>query len=178
MDPNLFHLDWDRVAEAMAAIVLLALFLERALSLVFEHRYYIETIEKGSRDYKAQIAYLLALAVCAHWKIDVISLVVLRETHSWFGVAITAGIIAGGSKGSLKLFQDVLDIKSKAVRRAEEKTEEEEKNPKSPSPETNGAPPNGHSPAPAGQVVNNQQAPDPLIKPAKKNVDGTRLVKK
>jgi hypothetical protein len=34
VDPNLFHLDWDRVWEVVAAVAVL---LERALSVVFEH---------------------------------------------------------------------------------------------------------------------------------------------
>ena len=38
MDPNLFHLDWDRTVEALAGIVVLAFLMERSLSLFFENR--------------------------------------------------------------------------------------------------------------------------------------------
>jgi hypothetical protein len=31
MDPNLFHLDWERLAEVLAAVVVMAFLIERAL---------------------------------------------------------------------------------------------------------------------------------------------------
>ncbi len=37
MDPNLFHIDWDRLFEVLLAIIVLAFFLERAPALLFEH---------------------------------------------------------------------------------------------------------------------------------------------
>lgn len=38
MDPNLFHLDWERTFEVLAAVVVLSLITERALSILFESR--------------------------------------------------------------------------------------------------------------------------------------------
>jgi hypothetical protein len=116
MDPNLFHLDWERIGEVMAAIVVLAFMLERALSLLFEHRFFVNNLdEKG---FKEPIALGLAFVVCRYWQFDAISVVILRETVTWHGELITAAVIAGGSKGAVKLFHDVLGVRSEA---AEEK---------------------------------------------------------
>ena len=38
----------------------------------------------------------------------------VHEDVTWQGMLITAGIIAGGSKASVKLFKDWLDISSSA----------------------------------------------------------------
>ena len=46
MDPNLFHLDWERTLEALVAIIVLAFFVERACALVFESRWYIRIFEE------------------------------------------------------------------------------------------------------------------------------------
>lgn len=45
MDPNLFHLDWERTFEALVAIMVLAFFVERACALLFESRWYIRLFE-------------------------------------------------------------------------------------------------------------------------------------
>ena len=44
MDPNLFHLDWERVGEVLTAIVVLSFVLERALAVPFESRLLINKI--------------------------------------------------------------------------------------------------------------------------------------
>ncbi len=49
-DPNLFRLDWERTIEVLAAIVLLSMLLERALSLVFESRLYIDLCSRRRRN--------------------------------------------------------------------------------------------------------------------------------
>ena len=46
MDPNLFHLDWERVSEVLVAIVILAFLLERALAVLFESRFFISMNNK------------------------------------------------------------------------------------------------------------------------------------
>lgn len=48
MDPNLFHLDWERVGEVLATIVVLAFLLERALAVLFESRFFIKRFETTS----------------------------------------------------------------------------------------------------------------------------------
>jgi hypothetical protein len=117
MDPNLFHLDWERLFEVLATIVVLAFVLERGLAIVFEHRLYIDHLQ--GKGFKEVIALALALFVCWNWKFDALSMILLREQTTFLGVLITAGVIAGGSKGAVKLFRDLLDWKSSHYRRAE-----------------------------------------------------------
>ena len=112
MDPNLFHLDWERLAEVLMAIIVFAFFVERALSLVFENRVYIKYFnEKGL---KAPIAFLLALVICRALHFDALSMIVLTAKTSLLGEVVTAAVIAGGSKASIKLFHDLMKVKSDA----------------------------------------------------------------
>lgn len=115
MDPNLFHLDWDRLAEVLATIIVLAFILERALALLFESRGFVGS-QLDLHGGKEIIAFIVAAAVCIYWKFDSISMIVLRDHATIWGDLITGGIIAGGRRASIKLFQDVLNIKSSAVR--------------------------------------------------------------
>jgi len=112
MDPNLFHLDWERTFEVVAAVVVLSLLVERALAPLFEHRAFIRRFDK--RGVKEPLAFLVALAVCLYWEFDAVSMVILRPKVSLAGEVLTAAIVAGGSKGSVKLFRDVLGFKSTA----------------------------------------------------------------
>jgi hypothetical protein len=119
MDPNLFHLNWDRTFEALATIVVLAIVLERALAPVFENRRLVEGLSGSGL--KEVIAFALAFALCWRWHFDAVSIIVLAEQTSHFGEAITAAAIAGGSKGAIKLFRDVLGFKSTAYKEYEER---------------------------------------------------------
>lgn len=110
IDPNAFHLDWERLIEVLAAIVVLAFVLERALSIIFEHRLYIDHA-KG-RGLKEFIAFGLALLVCWQWDFDAMSMIILKDQTTLIGELITAGVIAGGSKGSVKLFRDIMGFRS------------------------------------------------------------------
>ena len=112
MDPNLFHLDWERVGEVLAAIVVLSFFLERALAILFESRFFIKRFEGAGL--KEWIAAAVCIAVCIIWKFEAISMVVLTDRTTVFGEILTGGIIAGGSKASVKLFHDVWDVRSSA----------------------------------------------------------------
>lgn len=114
MDPSLFRIDWEVLAEAMAAIIVLSFFVERALSLVFEHRLYIEHLdEKGLKE---PIAFGLSYAVVAGWQFDAMAVILKADETSWWGYLVTAAIVAGGSKASIKLFHDLLDVKSRSLR--------------------------------------------------------------
>ena len=111
VDPNLFHLDWDRLAEVMAAIVVLAFILERALALVFETKAFKTAL--GGRGFRPWIALLVAFGICKFWHIDAISILLVADETHFLGELVTAGTIAGGSKGAMKLMQDVLGVKPK-----------------------------------------------------------------
>lgn len=118
MDPNLFHLDWARTIEVLAAVVVLSFILERALSMLFEWRHFVNKFDK--KGFKEPIAYIVALIVCIYWDFDAVSMIILSESTSLLGEAVTAGIIAGGSKGAVKLFHEVLKMQSTALREAKQ----------------------------------------------------------
>lgn len=117
MDPNLFHLDWERLVEVLIAIMVVSVVLERALSIIFEHRLYVKYIDQ--KGFKEVISFIIALIVCIGWNFDAISMILTSDETKVAGEIITAGIIAGGSKGSVKLFREILNIKSTALREAE-----------------------------------------------------------
>jgi hypothetical protein len=117
MDPNLFHLDWERTFEVLAAIVVLAFLLERALAPLFENRWWLDRIDPKVS--KELIAFVLALVVCLRWQFDAVSMIVLAGKTSPLGEVVTAAVIAGGSKASIKLFRDILGFKSSAYREKE-----------------------------------------------------------
>jgi hypothetical protein len=114
MDPNLFQLDYGRLGEVLTAIVALAFFLERALAILFEHRVFATRF--GGSGLKAPIAFIVALGICRQWHFDAISMTILADQTNFFGYAITAAVIAGGSKASVKLFHDVFNTMSDAER--------------------------------------------------------------
>jgi hypothetical protein len=118
MDPNLFHLDWERTFEALATVVVLAIVLERALAPVFENRRLVAVFSETG--VKELAAFALAFALCWRWHFDAVSMIVLADHTSHFGEAITAATIAGGSKGSIKLFRDILGFKSTAYKEYQE----------------------------------------------------------
>lgn len=117
MDPNLFHIDWDRTLEVLVAIVVLSFFVERALALVFENRHFVAKF-KG-KGVKEIIAFAVAFLICWRWEFDAISMIILAEETSIPGEAITAGVIAGGSKASIALFHNVMGVKSAAIKAKE-----------------------------------------------------------
>lgn len=129
MDPNLFRIDWEKLAEVLAAVVVLSFVVERALAIVFEHRYFLAHFSK--LNIQEAIAFLVSFAICRHWDFDLVSVVLSAEKSSILGHVITAAVIAGGSKASIKLFQDVMGVKSSAL-------------------QAKGAQPAGVNPAPAG----------------------------
>jgi len=112
MDPNLFHLDWERVGEVLAAVVVLAFILERALAVLFEHRLFLKKFD--GKGVKEVIAAFAAIVVCVRWNFDAISMIVLTDRTTVLGELLTGMVIAGGSKASLKLFHDVFDVRSSA----------------------------------------------------------------
>ncbi len=124
MDPALFRIDWEVLAEVLATVTVLAFFIERALSLLFEHRLFVTKLsEKGLKE---PIALFVSFLVVRYWNFDAVGIFMHADKTSLWGYLITAAIIAGGSKASIKLFQDVMDAKS-GVLREKLKTAEAEK---------------------------------------------------
>lgn len=112
MDPNLFHLDWERLLEVLVTIVVLSFLTERALAVLFESRFFMGKLAEKS--YKELIAFAVCALVCVLWKFDALSMILLREQVTVFGAIITGAVVAGGSKASIKLFRDVMGFMSSA----------------------------------------------------------------
>lgn len=129
MDPNLFALNWDVVFEVLITIILLSFILERALATLFESRLFLnwekkkQSESKGS--FKPLIAFVLSAIGCVLWQFDALSIILLRDQMTILGAVITGGVVAGGSKGAIALFHDVLDIKSKSYREMKESDDSE-----------------------------------------------------
>jgi len=112
MDPNLFHLDWERMFEVLVTIVILSFLLERALAVFFETRVFINKVAEKS--IKEILAVAAGALVCIIWEFDAFSMILLQEKVTIFGEVLTGSVIAGGSKASIKLFRDVLKFMSSA----------------------------------------------------------------
>lgn len=125
MDPSAFRIDWEVLTEVLISIVVLAFFIERALSLAFEHRWFVKKLSKSGL--KEPIAFLVSLAIVRYWNFDALGIVFHADVTTWWGHLVTAAIVAGGSKASVKLFQDILLVKSHAARDAETKSLERKK---------------------------------------------------
>ena len=55
MGPDFFHIDYEMLFEILITIVILSLFIERALSILFESRFFINKTETGKILLKMQI---------------------------------------------------------------------------------------------------------------------------
>ena len=118
MDPLMFGVKGDVVAEVLGMVVLLSLFIERALSPVFEWRVILDKMQgKGGKE---PIALLVSFLVVHQYQFDAMAILFSQEKNSWVGYLITAAVVAGGSKGSIKLFRDFFNWKSNAQREYEE----------------------------------------------------------
>jgi hypothetical protein len=120
MDPNLFHIDYERLFEVLVAIVVVSMFVERSLSILFESRPFIEKFKNGAT--REIISFIVSVAVCIVWEFDAITiLLVSNDTMTLPGMVVTGAIVAGGSKGSVKLFKDVLGFMSSAEKERQAK---------------------------------------------------------
>lgn len=124
MDPLMFGMNSDVVLEVLGTIVLLSLLIERFLSPFFEWRHILTKIK--NKGYKEPIAFAVSFVVIYAYQFDALAIIFSEEKNSIMGYLITAGIIAGGSKGSIKLFRDFLGWKSVAQKDHEKSKEGEE----------------------------------------------------
>src|SRR6266436_2775974 len=83
MDPNLFHLDWEQLGEVLATIVVVAFIVERALSLMFENKIYVQKL--GDKPVKEIIAFAGALIVCWRWQLDGLSVILHGNKITFLG---------------------------------------------------------------------------------------------
>ena len=106
------QIDWERTFDALVLIIVLAFLVERALAVLFENRIYIEYFDRDGL--KELIALTVSIGICVYWRFDAISMIVQHPETVMPGNFITGAVIAGGSKASIKLFHDLLNIRSKA----------------------------------------------------------------
>lgn len=101
-----------------AVVVIFALFLERAVAALFEWTWWKRLREKVPGT-GTPVVYLIALAICNHTKFDALLLIRNPDNEAFdafsIGTLVTAGVIAGGSKGAILLFQDILGFGEKAL---------------------------------------------------------------
>jgi len=111
MAGTIFDQAWvQAVAGAFGLIVVLAMVLERALSVVFEWGAWDKWLQ--DKKLRAPIALVVSYIICATIKFDVL-LILAKGNPADFSLAgvgtfLTAATIAGGSKGAITLFQQVL----------------------------------------------------------------------
>ena len=111
MSVDVFDQTWaTAVGASLGLIVVLAMILERALSVVFEWGVWDVWLAKTRL--RAPITFLTAYVICSSLKFDILLVIAKKDpvTFSIFGVGtfLTAATIAGGSKGAITLFQEVL----------------------------------------------------------------------
>ncbi|MCF6360059.1 MAG: hypothetical protein L3J29_04775 [Cyclobacteriaceae bacterium] len=128
------------IISAIFKVAIISILIERALSVLFESRLFIdktnEKIETNvdkradgvlevtetivppkGRGMKEGIALAVSIGVACYYQLDIIKDIYGSPNHyKWIGYVITGGIIAGGTKGSVKLFRDVFNIMSTAQR--------------------------------------------------------------
>jgi hypothetical protein len=111
MEEARYSLNYEVVADVLSTIVVLSLFIERALALLFQHRLFLDKLDK--KGLKEPIAFIVSLLVVKQWGFDAMAAIIDGAQASWWGYALTAGIVAGGSKGAVALFQDYLGWSSR-----------------------------------------------------------------
>lgn len=108
--------NWDLVTQALIKVVILSFLVERALAVVFE----MERLEPALKrnDLKPAIAIIVSVLACFALQIDAVSplgtegaLLDKQSGIEWLGFLLTGMVVAGGSAGAVKLFQDVLGFK-------------------------------------------------------------------
>jgi hypothetical protein len=92
-------------------LIVISIFIERALALLFESKIYIEYVKKINL--KEIIALGAGVIFCFIYDFDVFSLILNQNSvGNYFGYFVTGTLIAGGSKVSIKIFRDIFKIMS------------------------------------------------------------------
>jgi hypothetical protein len=123
MDPLQFAMHSDIVGEVLGTIVILSLIVERALAPFFEWNKFLQFHETKNGS-KEPIAIVVSIALVWIYGFDALAIIFSEENSSWYGYILTGSIIAGGSKGSVKLFREWLGWKSEARKAYENKKQD------------------------------------------------------
>lgn len=107
---------WNLLTEALIKVVILAFLIERALVVIFEMEKFEPTLK--DKDLKGPIAILVSIAACAVLQIDAFGPLGGKDgpigsggAFHWISYFLTGLVVAGGSAGAVKLFQDVLGFR-------------------------------------------------------------------
>jgi hypothetical protein len=93
--------NWEAIIGVLSQVCLIAVFQERALALIFEHR----SLADKLKGWKELIAFAVSFAICRTWDIDVIGAILGHPHEHRLGVILSALAIAGGSKLPMILIQ-------------------------------------------------------------------------
>ena len=141
METDLFQFSLEKAGVVLAALVFLSLIVERALALLFESRPFIDLTEDGKvlvemkgidretqpdlyaryihrkkrKGLKELISFVVSVTVCWLIHFDAVSIVFTHIGSTTIpGYILSGAVVAGGSKGMMKLFRDWLQISSLA----------------------------------------------------------------
>ena len=124
MDPNYVFLDIERLFEVLLMIVVFSFFIERALAVIFESRWFIKMYDANEKrkGLKELIALIVSIAVCIFWKLDAFSIIMVSHSEMQIsGYILTGAVVAGGSKASIGLFRGMMGFMSHAEEEREDK---------------------------------------------------------
>jgi hypothetical protein len=107
LNPLYFEIDWAQLGEALGALLFLSFAVERALSVLFESRLYDRLHGLGA---KSLVAAAVSFVICWSAHFDVIGIAFHQERVTILGSAVTALVVAGGSKGVMTFMRQVLKI--------------------------------------------------------------------
>ena len=117
MDPTLYSIDWDVTMDVIGTIGVLAILIERGLALFFGIKPLV--IKLSRNGIKEAIAFVVSFLVVRHFDFDAYAIIMNSKTTSVWGYILTALTVAGGTKGAIKLFEDLLGWKTKAQQEKE-----------------------------------------------------------
>jgi hypothetical protein len=114
-------MEFTAFTQALLKLMFASFFVERSLSLFFETKWFI-VYSKNSPNIRTVIAFSYSFSFVLATQLNLIKYLgyELPQEPSglfdWVCVSfiyfVTAGFVAGGSKASLKLFRDVMEIRS------------------------------------------------------------------
>jgi len=105
-------LDYGALQESFVFLLVLAFFIERSLAVVFELGLWQGTLDRPG--VKEGVAVVVSSAVCKWAHFDAYATLFGQESV-FLSQALTALLVAGGSKGAMKLMQEVLGVRKDII---------------------------------------------------------------
>ncbi len=109
--------NWDLVTQALIKVVILSFLVERSLAVIFDMDG-LRALLKRKGDIKPVVAILVSVGACFALHLDAIAplgatgaTIAESSDIKWLGYFLTGLVVAGGSAGSVKLFQDILGFR-------------------------------------------------------------------